>query len=349
MLDFTNKNHKWILIQILVWGIGKLLFLSIKLWGFQENQMQHVNINLGVLLAVVTFSGFVDGLFFGLIDTALDNRFQHFSLFKRLAIKCVCNLAIGLLFTFSLIPTIIGHSSGEASNIVIANLVPSNVLMITIYIFIITFLLQLFKLVFQWVLVNNFSELISLQQNGAEEDRIFIFLDMKSSTTIAEKLGPEKYSLFIKDCFNDMIKSSEITGGEIYQYVGDEAIFSWLAKDENFRHAVYHFFSFRKNIQSRSAYYMKQYGVVPQFKAAIHHGKVIRTQVGTTKRSIAFHGDVVNTCSRIQGLCNQLNCDLLISEPVANRLSELYHIKNEGQFELRGKDLGVNLFSVNAN
>jgi len=349
MLDFANKNHKWILIQMLVWGMGKLLFLSIKLWGFQDNQLQHVNMNLGVLLAVVTISGFVDGLFFGLIDISLDFRFQQLSLVKRLIIKSLCNLVIGLLFTFSLIPTIIDQISHQGTQIDFSNLVPSNVLMITIYIFIITFVLQLFKLVFQWVQVDKLSELISLSQNGEEEDRIFIFLDMKSSTTIAEQLGAETYSHFVKDCFNDMLKSSEITGGEIYQYVGDEAIFSWVAKDENFRHAVYHFFSFRKNIQSRNDYYLKHYGILPEFKGAIHHGKVVRTQVGTTKRSIAFHGDVVNTCSRIQGLCNQLNCDLLISEPVAIKLSELFHLKNEGQFELRGKETGVKLFSVNAN
>ena len=91
---------------------------------------------------------------------------------------------------------------------------------------------------------------------------------------------------------------------------------------------------------------MDRYGIVPQFKAAIHHGKVIRTQVGVTKRSIAFIGDVLNTCSRIQGLCNHLNSELLVSESTATRLSELYELRSEGPFALRGKNEEVNLYSI---
>jgi adenylate cyclase len=37
-----------------------------------------------------------------------------------------------------------------------------------------------------------------------EEDRIFMFMDLKSSATLAEKLGHIKYSQFIQDCFFDI-------------------------------------------------------------------------------------------------------------------------------------------------
>ncbi len=37
-----------------------------------------------------------------------------------------------------------------------------------------------------------------------EEERIFVFMDLKSSTAIAEKLGHLRYSAFIRDCFADI-------------------------------------------------------------------------------------------------------------------------------------------------
>ena len=59
------------------------------------------------------------------------------------------------------------------------------------------------------------------------EERIFMFLDLRSSTTIAERLGEEKYFSFIKDVFKDATPSILDSRGEIYQYVGDEIVISW--------------------------------------------------------------------------------------------------------------------------
>ena len=64
-----------------------------------------------------------------------------------------------------------------------------------------------------------------------EEKKIFMFLDLQSSTTIAEKLGHKMYSEFIQECFKDISIIGDY-GGEVYQYVGDEAVFTWDARDK---------------------------------------------------------------------------------------------------------------------
>jgi len=60
------------------------------------------------------------------------------------------------------------------------------------------------------------------------EDRIFMFIDMKSSTTTAERLGHLKYYELLNDYYSDLPKAILETSGEIYQYVGDEVVVSWL-------------------------------------------------------------------------------------------------------------------------
>ena len=60
-----------------------------------------------------------------------------------------------------------------------------------------------------------------------EEERIFMFLDMKSSTTIAESIGHVKYFEMLKEYFSDLCDPVIETLGEIYQYVGDEMVVSW--------------------------------------------------------------------------------------------------------------------------
>jgi adenylate cyclase len=64
-----------------------------------------------------------------------------------------------------------------------------------------------------------------------EEERIFMFLDMKSSTTIAEKLGHLNYFGFLREYYQCFTKAIIAYEGEIYQYVGDEIILSWKVRD----------------------------------------------------------------------------------------------------------------------
>jgi adenylate cyclase len=63
-----------------------------------------------------------------------------------------------------------------------------------------------------------------------KEARIFMFLDMKSSTTIAEKIGNEKYFDLLRNLFAHLTDTILNHDGEIYQYVGDEIIISWPVK-----------------------------------------------------------------------------------------------------------------------
>lgn len=64
-----------------------------------------------------------------------------------------------------------------------------------------------------------------------KEERIFMFIDIRSATTIAEGIGEEKYFNFLKDFFRDITPAIIYTRGEIYQYVGDEMVVSWKLKN----------------------------------------------------------------------------------------------------------------------
>jgi adenylate cyclase len=80
-----------------------------------------------------------------------------------------------------------------------------------------------------------------------EEERIFMFPDLKSSTTIAEQLGGVTYHLFLKELFSDVTAPILETGGEIYQYVGDEIILSWeSSRPENSVNCIRCFFAIRQ-------------------------------------------------------------------------------------------------------
>lgn len=186
-------------------------------------------------------------------------------------------------------------------------------------------------------------------QTPKEETRIFMFLDLKSSTTIAEKLGHFKHSKLIKDCFFDLNEILLNFKGEIYQYVGDEAVITWIytlgIQNNNCTEL---FFSFRDRLKNRSPYYLKNYGIIPEFKAGIHGGKIITVEVGTIKKEIAYHGDTINTAARIQSKCSEYQQQVIISKELFEALNKdnSYKTIDLGSILLRGKEVQLNLLGL---
>ncbi len=165
--------------------------------------------------------------------------------------------------------------------------------------------------------------------NPQEEFRIFMFLDLKSSTTIAEKLGHVQYSRFVQDCFFDLsvIEKYKV---EIYQYVGDEVVLTWkINEGDSVNHCLQAYFSYAGYLENRADYYTSKYGIIPFFKAGMHIGPVTVAEVGEFKREIAYHGDTLNIAARIQDQCKIYNKPLLVSDSV------LKYVKMPSEFEFQ--------------
>lgn len=181
------------------------------------------------------------------------------------------------------------------------------------------------------------------------EDRVFLFIDLKDSTTYAEELGNIKYSMLIKDCFDDLNVLVKRHKAEIYQYVGDEVVITWpTSKTIERPYCVELFFAFRDLLEKRADYYKNKYGFVPEFKAGVNGGKVTATEIGDIKRDIAYHGDVLNTASRIQGACNDYHQSYMIEANLFQKLSgvDQYETSLIENIQLKGKHDGTDVYGV---
>lgn len=215
--------------------------------------------------------------------------------------------------------------------------------------FIINFFTQINSLLGKNVLRNYLS---GKYHSPKEEERVFMFLDLSSSTTIAEKLAPINFHKFINNYFFDIDEEIVKSNGEVYQYVGDEVVISWR-DDNGYKSAncIRCFFNIKSRIDELSSKYTNQFGVIPAFKAGLHCGTVVTGEIGDSKKEIVFHGDVLNTASRIQAQCNLQKKIFLISGDVLNKikLPEEFKSVELGEFKLRGKEQIVNLYSIEKN
>lgn len=183
-----------------------------------------------------------------------------------------------------------------------------------------------------------------------QEVRIFMFLDMKSSTTIAEQMGHRKYFDLIKSYYADMTDAILETNGEIFQYVGDEIVVSWPEKtglkNSNF---IDCFSKISKVFNDKKSAYINQFGLVPEFKAGFHIGEVTTGEIGIIKKDIIYTGDALNTTARIQSECNNYGVRALISEELATKLNQdpNFSFTEIGKLKLRGKQDAIQLFAIN--
>ncbi|MBO0359248.1 adenylate/guanylate cyclase domain-containing protein [Hymenobacter sp. BT186] len=186
-------------------------------------------------------------------------------------------------------------------------------------------------------------------QQPVSEDRIFLFVDLKGSTRLAETLGNDRYSRFVRDFFADASVAIATTRGEVYQYVGDEVVVTWPAKlGVSHANVLHCFFEMQHRIEERQSYYLRKYGVVPEFKAGAHGGPVTTVLVGAAHRELVYHGDVLNTTARIQAQCNALGSKFLVSDSLYRQLGAQpeYQFTHLGNHQLRGKAGATELVDV---
>ncbi len=183
-----------------------------------------------------------------------------------------------------------------------------------------------------------------------QEVRIFMFLDMKSSTTIAEKMGHRKYFDLIKAYYADMTDAILETNGEIYQYVGDEIVVSWTEKKGLFNNnCIVCFHKISEVFEEKKSHYNQHFGLVPGFKAGFHIGEVTTGEIGIIKKDIIYTGDALNTTARIQSECNNYGVRVLISEDLVIKLNPdpIFSFTEIGKLILRGKQDAIQLFAIN--
>lgn len=181
------------------------------------------------------------------------------------------------------------------------------------------------------------------------EERVFLFVDLADSTTIAERLGHKEYSRFIRSCFHDLTELVMRHRANIYQYVGDEVILSWGAQDGVANHdCVRIFFAFQDKLDQRRQDYEERFGVAPSFRGGMDSGPVTRSDIGDIKRDVAYLGDVLNSAARLQKLCKSYGEKLLISHRVNDALSPNPDIATRflGNVVLRGKTEPIGVYGV---
>jgi class 3 adenylate cyclase len=304
---------------------------------------------------VTPVAALITGLFIGTLEILYFNKwFAQKSFSRKILYKSAIYLAIILLFTIilSLAANFVELQTSVFNRQVWANvwafLFDYSFLSVVLYMVAAILVSQFYTEVSESIgyeALNNF--FTGKYHRPIEEERIYMFLDMRSSTTIAETLGHVKYFEMLREYYTDLSEAVIKYSGVIYQYAGDEMIVSWdLKKGLQNNNCIQCFFAMKAAISKQAGKYHEKFNLLPEFKAGFHCGKVTTGEIGVIKKEIVFTGDVLNTTARIQGLCNHYHVDILVSGDLVKKLDVSFQVKTMGENELKGRDEKIELFTI---
>lgn len=152
------------------------------------------------------------------------------------------------------------------------------------------------------------------------EQRTFLLIDMKDSTGMAERLGAVRFHELLNYFFRDIADAALECEAEIHKYVGDEAILTWSgdAALDNGASLACPFIA-RDVIAARRERYLRRFGAVPEFRAALHCGEIVAGEIGDVRREIAYVGDTLNVAARLLDAAKSVKRDILVSNDLLRR------------------------------
>jgi adenylate cyclase len=183
------------------------------------------------------------------------------------------------------------------------------------------------------------------------EQRLFLMIDMKSSTAAAERLGEVDFHRLLNRFVGDITGSIVLQGGQIHKYVGDELIATWpLAEGLKDARCLSACFGAAARRAELGPAYERAFGQRVEFRAGLHCGPVVVGEMGTVKKEIALIGDTLNTTARLVDVCRDSGETVIASSALLDqlRLPPSLSARALGPTLLRGKESAVDLFVMEA-
>jgi adenylate cyclase len=181
------------------------------------------------------------------------------------------------------------------------------------------------------------------------EKRIFMFIDLYSSTQAAEQMDGLTFHAYIDDFIKDVTDSILAFGGIIYRYVGDQIDITWhVSAGSKNVNCVRAYLAAQNAIYRKREKYLKKYGFIPRFITSMHCGEVVIGQLGDVKSQIVYLGDTIHEIGQIEKEFKHADLDapILISDKLLEHLKvpALFDVVKIGTLD--GMEKKINVFSL---
>ena len=185
---------------------------------------------------------------------------------------------------------------------------------------------------------------------GENRELAILFSDIRSFTTISERLAPDDLVASLNRYFSSQVDIIMNRGGIVDKYIGDAIMAFWGAPVKHENDALDAAFSALDMLDAVKIFNegQKKAGKC-EFKIGIgiNYGLVTVGNIGSERKmDYTVIGDSVNLASRLEGLTKTYQVEILISESLHAAIDGALPARLLDTVAVKGKTLGVKIYTI---
>ncbi|MDF2733955.1 MAG: hypothetical protein K0S97_578 [Chloroflexota bacterium] len=187
---------------------------------------------------------------------------------------------------------------------------------------------------------------VSLPAGEVRKPATFIFVDLKGSTALTERIDQEAMSEIKKRYFTVMAAQIERHGGTVEKYIGDAimAVFGIpRAREDDALRAVRAAYGMQQQLTMLNEEFLRFYGVELANRTGVNTGEVVANTDPGANQQLAT-GDTVNVAARLEQAAPEN--EILIGETTFDLVRRHVEVEAVDPLELKGKSERVAAFRV---
>ncbi|NET58954.1 MAG: GAF domain-containing protein [Symploca sp. SIO2E6] len=188
------------------------------------------------------------------------------------------------------------------------------------------------------------------KMGGDRKEVSVLFSDIRSYTSLTEKLEAEEVVSMLNEYFESMVDAVFQNKGTLDKYIGDAimAVFgSPLPLEDHAWRAVKTALEMRQRLVKFNDKRSAQNKEIIRIGIGIHSDSVISGNIGSSKRmEFTAIGDGVNLGSRLEGASKQYGTDIIISENTYQPCVEKIRVRELDYIRVKGKNEPVRIYEL---
>lgn len=191
------------------------------------------------------------------------------------------------------------------------------------------------------------NEEVGAELGGVILPATILFFDIRGSTPIAEKIGPNKYAGLISALFADIMDIVFGNYGSVNELLGDGMLATFgcpLSTQQDALNAVMTAYKIRLHMDTYNSIHKEEIDGPLGYGIGLATGKVFAGNIGSVRlMKYAVMGDPVNKAARIQDLTKEFHKDIIMDNATFQQLPSAVQCVELPTQILRGKQERVRI------
>jgi class 3 adenylate cyclase len=189
-----------------------------------------------------------------------------------------------------------------------------------------------------------------LKLGGQRREVTVLFSDIRSFTSVAEKLAPQQLTRLMQEYFTEMTEAVFATDGIVDKFIGDALMAFWgapIEQPDQADRAVKTAIDMTARLQRLQQKWAAEALPLLDIGIGINLGIATIGNFGSANRfDYTIIGDTVNAASRLEALNKEYNSHVIISESTKEQVTFPIHTLDLGEVAIKGKEKPMHVFEV---